>query len=91
MKIRVKDNVWTHVEWWDQIGQTSSDAFLKKTSPESPDIIFSIYKIKSPEKLDQLVKDLYEAVFNNMPIFDVVAWISRSKKRSTSNNKTVEK
>lgn len=92
MNLRIKDNLWTRIEWWDQLAKTDYDVVLKNIDSQgkNKDIVLSISggRRMPQEKLVNLLDDVHVAVINNLRVFDVESWFSRSKKRT---NKSAEK
>lgn len=88
MNIRVRDNLWTRVEWWDQLAKADYDVVLKKINDKEELILSITGPRRSQEKLLELLDELHMAVINNSKSFDVEKWFTRSKnrKKTTDNS-----
>lgn len=87
MNIRIKKNVWTRIEWWDQLIRSENSIVLRNVGPKN--------KIKCELKLGDinegetlnLMDSLHMAVINGDPVFDVESWANRIKKKKTRKKK----
>lgn len=89
MYLRIKDNLWTRIEWWDQLAKAEYSVVLKKIDEdEKSELILSITgNRRSQEKLMELLDEVHMAVINNFKFFDVQSWFTRSKNRKkTADN-----
>lgn len=90
MNIRIKNNMWTRIEWWDQLAHSDESVVLRNVGPKN--------KIKCELKLSQishedtlnLMNTLQMAVINGDSVFDVESWTNRIKKKKTRKKKTGE-
>lgn len=87
MRVRVKDNLWTRIEWWDQLAKTDYDIVLKRINEDKTDTVLSLSHLRSQEKLVDLLDDIHMAVINNAGFFDVPQWVNRAKKRKKASEK----
>lgn len=87
MNIKIKNNMWTRIEWWDQLARSDDFIVLRTVGPKN--------KIKYELKIGQietkntlnLMDTLQMAIINGDSVFDVEAWSNRVKKKKTAKKK----
>lgn len=82
MRVRVQENLWTNLTWWDQLAR-GKDRVIVRNVKEGDKVTaeLNLGVTQNDEILSGLLDTLHMAAINGDDFFDVYEWITRNKKR----------
>lgn len=85
MIVKIKNKLWTHFSWWDQLLINKNQILVRNLDSNSKITAFLIIaENDNDEELKKLLEYLHGAAVSDEKSFNVENWITRIKKRKKS-------
>lgn len=89
MKVRVRDNLWTNLDWWDQLVAHKNQVIVRNLDiNHKVTAQLVLVEDEDQEKLKALVDFLHTSALNNDKSFNVENWMNRTQEKKKSNKRT---